>query len=439
MSALHDIIGKRALELLPQWERDFWKSEWENMPTYCFYPDDHLGCQWEAPEKLPFYEKYCLMPNGKCVPHGLINSEWIASTFSEGADAENVETIVRYYCHTVIRCLRERDVVDSARFAGTLGHFIQDACNLGHTVNNILLNQLFPSEGGKQLFFHGALDSWPFSPEAITDAPQLMGTTEDEAVFMITETLMNRFAENNRICIPFLNAINNEDRESANRYSQSMNEAAVLYTASVWHTLFCLAFDKVEDVDKVPFQIRDLTDSQMILSYDRKFNREQFIDAGIPFYVTLYPNSDPCRARLAVSPYPYEPLLDYAIDAKNNRIPLMLRINGEVVSGKRGVAGSNYSVASFRVPGNLYGELEVTVGVHPMSSTNGEMVVGIWCHEAQEKLLAKGTTTRDGEALHFSVELPENCRTISLVSAGVPGEKSVVWMEPKLKSRMHEE
>jgi hypothetical protein len=308
---------------------------------------------------------------------------------------------------------------------------------LGHSFNNILLNRLFPSEGGKQLFFHGALDSWPFCPEAITDAPQLMGTTEEEAAFLITEALMNRAEENTKICIPFLTAIKNEDRETADRYSQQMNEAAVLYTASVWHTLFSIAFDKVEETDRKAFQTRDLTDSQMILSYDRKFNREQFIDAGIPFYVTLYSNADPCRARLAVSPYAYEPTLDYAIDAKNNRIPLMLRIDGAVATGARGVAGSNYSVASFRVPGNLYRELEVTAGVHPNSSTNGEFVLGIWCHEAQEKLLAKGVTTRDGEALHFKVELPENCRTISLVSAGVPGEKSAIWMEPKLKSRIH--
>ena len=64
MSALHEIIGKRALELLPQWERDFWKPELANMPRYCCYPDTHLECQWEAPEKLPFYEKYCLLPDG---------------------------------------------------------------------------------------------------------------------------------------------------------------------------------------------------------------------------------------------------------------------------------------------------------------------------------------------------------------------------------------
>lgn len=96
-----------------------------------------------------------------------------------------------------------------------------------------------------------------------------------------------------------------------------------------------------------------------------------------------------CRARLAIGQYPYEPTLDYA-------------------------------------------------GVHPDSSTNGELVFAVWCHEAQEKLLAKGETTRDKEALHFVVKLPENCKTISLVSAGVPGEKSAIWMNPKLKSRVHE-
>lgn len=436
MSALHKEIGKRALELLPGWEQDFWESQGEKMPAYCCYPDTHLECQWTAPEQLPFYEKYCLLPDGHCIPHGLVNSDWVGSAFADGADAEIVEAVVKYYIETVIRCLQQGDPVDSARFAGTLGHFIQDACNLGHTFNNILMNRLFPGENGKEIFFHSALDSWPFRAEAVTAPVKLMGTTAEEAAFCLTEALMTAAEKNTEICIPFLTAIKSGDKEAADRFSQDMNETAVMYTANMWHTMFCLAFGKMDASEKEAFRTRDLTDSRMILSYDRKYDRQQFIDAGIPFYDTLYSGADPCRARLAVSPYSYEPTLDYAMDRKNNRLPLMLRVDGADVTGARGVAGSNYSVASFRVPGNIYRRLEVTVGVHPCSSTDGEMVVGIWCHEAKEKLLARGVTARDRDALHFTVELPEECRTVSLLSAGVPGEKSVVWLEPKLMSRI---
>ena len=35
MSSLHNIIGRRAFELLPANERFFWKDEAENIPHYC--------------------------------------------------------------------------------------------------------------------------------------------------------------------------------------------------------------------------------------------------------------------------------------------------------------------------------------------------------------------------------------------------------------------
>lgn len=438
MSALHETIGKRAFELLPQWEQDFWAPEQENIPTYCVYPDTHLECQWGDVGKLPFYEHYCMLPDGHCVPHGMVDSDWTPGSFSgREMDAEHTAYVLEYYCKTIIDLLRAGDVVESARFAGTLGHYIQDVCNLGHCFNNILLNRLFPAENGKQPFFHRSLDGWPFFPEKITKAPKLVGTTRKEAVFCMTEMLMCKLEDIAGICVPFLTAIQNEDIETADGYSQAMNEDAVWYTASLWHTLFCIAFDKATAADREAFKVRDLTDSKMILSYDKMFNREQFIDAGIPFYPSIYHNFDPCRARLAIGQYPYEPTLDYAVDKEKNVIPLKLNIDGKPVTGMRGIAGSTYTVASFRVPGDLYAELDVYAGIHPDSSTNGELVFAVWCHEAQEKLLAKGVTTRDGQTLHFKVELPENCRTISLVNAGEPGEKSAIWMEPKLKSRIH--
>lgn len=436
MSALHEQIGKRAFELLPQWEQDFWAPERENMPSYCVYPDTHLECQWGATELLPFYEHYCLLPDGHCIPHGMVDQDWTSGAFSgREMDAEHAAYVLGYYCKTIITHLRAGDVVESARFAGTLGHYIQDVCNLGHCFNNILLNRLFPAENGKQQFFHRALDGWPFSSEAITKAPQLVGTTEEEAVFCMTERLMTKLEDIAGICVPFLTAIKDGDTETADRYSQDMNEDAVMCTASLWHTLFCLAFDKVGDTEE--FQVRDLTDSKMILSYDPMFNREQYIDAGIPYYESLYPNFDPPRARLAIGQYPYEPTLDYAVDEQKNVIPLKLTIDGETVTSDRGIAGSTYTVASFRVPGNLYKELDVYAGIHPDSGSAGELIFAVWCHEAKEKVLAKGVASRDGNALHFKVALPESCQTISLLSAGDPGQKSSIWMNPKLISRIH--
>ena len=70
MSGLHDKMGKRAFELLPEKFRNFWAEESENIPHYCDYPDLHMGSQWENPQKERFYAQYCVMDNGRAAPHG---------------------------------------------------------------------------------------------------------------------------------------------------------------------------------------------------------------------------------------------------------------------------------------------------------------------------------------------------------------------------------
>ena len=51
MSAVHDIIGKRAFELLAPEEQLFWKGEQNNLPGYCDLPDLHLASQWDGSGK----------------------------------------------------------------------------------------------------------------------------------------------------------------------------------------------------------------------------------------------------------------------------------------------------------------------------------------------------------------------------------------------------
>ena len=170
----------------------------------------------------------------------------------------------------------------------------------------------------------------------------------------------------------------------------------------------------------------------MIQSYSGKYDRKKFIDAGIPFYPTFYPESDCCRSRLSTDPYPFEPVINTAFDGKGNLIPLELMIHGERKKTSQGIAVGAYGIASFRVPGKIFSELEVYAGIHPESKSDKTVTVGIWCYESNSPLLASGEVSLNSDALHFKVKLPEECRTVSLLSADGNNDTSVIWFDPEL-------
>jgi hypothetical protein len=279
------------------------------------------------------------------------------------------------------------------------------------------------------------VDNHPFDAGSISAEPRLLGRNEEELIFSFMEEMICKVERNIGLLVPFLAAVKNGDAREENRISQEINADAVRYTVDLWHALFCIAFDRFEEADLRKFAFRDLTDSRMVLSYDKKYDRQKYIDAGIPFYRTLFPEADPCRARLATDPYAYEPAFDMAYDGSGNLIPLELIIDGGRRKAERGLAAGAFGIATFRVPGTIFSELDVYAGVHPESASDREVVFGVWCDDAPQPLLASGRANRKSEALHFHLNLPGNCREISLLSAGGDKHTSAVWHSPRLKYR----
>ena len=437
MSGLHQDISGRALELLPEWEQTFLTEERKNIPVYCDYPDLHLAAQWEDPSLLPFYETYCKMENGLCVPHGPVDSDWICAAFSNScADPEKTCIVLRYYFKRVLEFLRKRERMHCSRFLGVLGHFLQDSVIPVHTVNNSMIHQLFPEQGDRSMPIHTLGDHWPFDPGKVTGPVRLMGRTVEEALFHTTEAIMSRLEENMASIVPFFQSIRSGNKEECDRISQEYNACAVTLTASVWHTLFSLAFEQRTSDEVHSFRVgRPLTESAMIRSCSPKYDRKQFIDRGIKFYPTLYPESDCCRSCLATGPYPFEPVVGCVYDGKGNLTAPVLKIKGERHSSSNAIASSAYGIASYRVPGTIFRELDVYAGIHADSVSNKEVTFAVWCHEAADPVLAMGKCSRDQEVLHFKITLPEECRTLSLLSADGDENLSAVWMDPVLKYR----
>ncbi|MBE6374708.1 MAG: hypothetical protein E7055_21920 [Lentisphaerae bacterium] len=434
MSGIHSVLGKRAFELLPPAERNFWKSEQAVLPGYCDLPDLHLASQWDGSGKLEQYARYGVMPNGRVTPHGPVDENWFGAALGGQPDAEKTLYVLRYYLKKIIGLIRRNQPAESALFAGTLAHFIQDCSSPGHIINNVLLNHLFPVRHGKLFPLHGVIDGWPFESGRLKSRPELLGRTADEAAFLLNETLLRNAEIMTGEIIPLCQSIQAGRTSTAGRIMDRWNRVSTLLTASVWHTAYVIARGKIPPAAERKFRTLDLTRLPLIHENAPEFDRTKYIKAGIPFYDCIYPECDPCRSRLSTDRIPFEPAVNTTYDGKGNAVPLALISSGKRLNGN-GIAAGSYGVASFRVPGTLYSEFDVLAGVHPDSGSDAKVTFGVWCPELPEPLLARGEVSRLDDALHFHLLLPEKCRTLSLLSAGGNSKLSVVWLNPQLISR----
>lgn len=435
MSGLHDIMGARAFQLLKKDEQLFWQDAADELSHCCDYPDLHLGSQWEAPEKEPFYARYCVMDNGRAAPHGPQDSQWRGATFGEGTDPEKLNYALRYYLQKTVDAISAGNVTESVRFAGTGAHVIQDCSNPGHTFNNILLNRMFPVTGDKLIFMHRIMDSWPIALEKVKSPPVLLGRTVEEAAYLLSEKIIANIDLISGDMVPLCQGIIAGHNAKVSRIMQKWNSCAINCTASFWHTAFVLASGKLPSGCARRFKVTNLAGHPALTAYDDRFDRLKYIAEGVPFYKNLYPEGDPPRSNMSTNPYPFEAARNCAFDVEGNRLPLVLRDGKRELSGK-GFAAGAYGVISFSVPGNIYGEFEAVAGIHPASPNNCETVFGIWCCESEPHLLASAKASRDGGVVRFKVALPPECRTLSLLNAGGDGKSSAVWLDPVLTSKI---
>ena len=433
MSGLHKEMGQRAWELLPEKFRRFWAAEAANIPEYCEFPDLHLGAQWEDPEKEAFYARYCIMENGKAAPHGPQDREWRGTTFGDVPDPEKIYNALGCYLKRTIDCIAAGDVTDSARFAGTGAHVIQDCSNPGHVFNNIMLNRLFPVRGQKLIFMHRLMDSWPIDLDAVRSRPVLLGRNADEAVYYLAEKIIGNMGLISADMVKLCQAIIANRSRTITSIMQKWNAAAIRHTLNFWHTAFVLAAGELPSGSDRRFAETSLADKPLITAYDERFDRQQYIAAGIPFYNNRYPESDPPRSTMSTNPYPFEPLINCACSSEGNLLPLQLDDGGTILTGK-GVASGTYGVATWSVPGNVFRTFEAAAGLHPETSPDVSCTFGVWCCESTPRLLAKATTDRKKGAIRFKVAIPPECRTLSLLNAGGDGRSTAVWLDPVLKS-----
>lgn len=426
MSSIHGKLGQEALSLLSEEERSFWGDECANIPEYCFYPDLHLASQWEAPEKEAFYMRYCALPGGRhCIPHGPVNANWRCASFGDIEISQDIiYKVLSYYIRRIVFFMRKGDIVESARFAGTTAHLVQDFCTPGHIVNNLLLNRLFPATERHNDFLHRVFDGFQLEDKPNLKKPCVLGRCTDEAAWRLGGILAKE-AESIIPCIVHMCSAIRSGRISkkAARLVHSHQERAIELSASLWRTCFMLAWKR--KVSAKAFETQSLIELPMLMECSRKYELAKYAAAGIPFYSNKYPDSDPPRSTFSTLPYHYEPAVGHLLDAKGRWLP------------ERGdfVAVGSYGSATWLIPGGLFASLETRCRVN-LEGNDAPFTFGIWCHETNSLLWHKTLSRKDGEHA-VKVALPKKCRTISLLSAGPDAfGSSALWLNPKIISRI---
>lgn len=438
MSALHDKLGKSSYYTLPEWERNLWSTQKEHIARYCFMPDEHLSFQLEA-EKEKRLSKYCVLPNGKPVPHGPCGEDYGTCIFANYHSRKVRKYVISYYLKKMIKLLTTKSFEEAAKFGGVLGHYLQDGCCPGHVLNNLLLNKLFPATHEHSWHYHRRIDSWPYDENITKPLPELLGTSVEEAIFNLCAEYDKATAlALSKIC-PFILAIQENNQDKANLISNEINYRAILLTGSAWHTAFCIAFKRFDKEECARLDKVYLNERVPISDFSKKYSRESLQEYGIKFYNTTYHEADPARSILSNDPYPFEPIANMSSDGKGGTFPLSLNVikNGNLTEAKfkKGFATGGTSMLIFEAPGNIFSEFAVLAGIHPLSPKNSKASFTVLCEQEGKKKFGNKIVSANESCLKFKVPLARDCKTVSMiVTEGSPGTHAV-WAEPILIKR----
>lgn len=430
MSSIHDFIGRSAIKLLSDKEREWWGGEIENLPQLCFLPDHHLDAQNDL-EKEKQMRPFCCMPGNVPIPHTPSdrNGDWCVFSGS-GMEDIMVEPVISYFTDRILESVKVRDMHSAACFTGTISHYIQDNSVPVHVINNMLMNHLFPEKNGKYIHYHRIVDGLPFNSEKCAITPRLLGTTRDEMVFHTIQGIKHNREKAMSLLVPLINAIDTENKAEQLRISQIYNSAALELTVSFWHSIYKLVHNDFSESEAAKLQKLQL--SRMVPVYEIApiFDRENFRKFGIDFYPTFYKQSDPDRSYISIDPYRFEPALNKVYGKDGKILPILLRNGDKVEEHRDCIAVSGYGLSVFDTPGKIYHKLTAVTGFHPISQTGNAVRFSVLLDCESGLQLAFQEDKKEGDcSSNLNILLPKDCRRVFFIVTGGNACTSALWCD----------
>ena len=264
----HAILGLRAAQGLPEWEIDLLKPDMraevigksfmpeirstaEKLGAYCLILD------WIYQDE---FRSYGIQRDGKWIPHGPASSDFTANgQISETANLILISNMMR----NMIRALKTGNWEEAVKYAGVLGHFLQEPFTPGHSTDNTLFAEFFPDpDPTRHWRLHYCFDCacGDFPPPH----PSLMGRSTEEAAFHLFDFIKHGISSARALIKPVIEAAYRgktmqESEHVRKALLRPQSEMASYITASAWHTAFCIAFDRFDPAESAACDVCDMT------------------------------------------------------------------------------------------------------------------------------------------------------------------------------------
>ena len=366
-----------VLDSLPDGEKAFWADARKHFlagpdTESSFFPDWHPP---HAPaERRKLVAPYALEIEGVPFHNFLVEPETSEGRGSWQTNTEKnwrfATTGFDYYLTASVRSLKEGRARDASGFMNWLCHVLQDQASFIHSLQG---------PGGLQPFFFKEFFGPPpgRSHQTATDflgeecpevtlkgyTPRLLGTTVPEAAFHLYHRYRQVNRHTRRLLIPLIQSGYAEDAVKHEQIRESIALEVSRLLADLFHTVYCLSGERFSADQTAPLDTVDMTE----------------------LFPVEYPNH-------ASSPYRFSPVVKGACLSNGEppeRVPLRLNLHRsdqkDPVTFDHGLGtGAHYkSVISYGIPTDVYGRVELAVGLHEPLGRRGHVSVSISLDETQ--------------------------------------------------------
>lgn len=421
---IHTFLTRNAFASLPAARRGMWDSVIEDLCAgYCMFPDNYYGdpdaispylCFTDGipfhypPHEAVEYNNWEVISDGNGV-------RLRALPLPENPHHRHCRAGFEFYFRNLSDTLRQGNMAEAAKFAGAIGHTLQDNTTPGHGVEGMdgsdimLFNRYLqpPDDNPSLTPSHILGRQAPVEVEVSPDTPPLPATKVAEASFFFYSRFCETVAHNRFLFLPLLQAGYADDDAEWNRLLKSIYQATIQLNATFLATCHALAESDpaTNRKNREPVLLSDLRPSR--------------------------------HTRYASPPYRFSPQVrNHSLDNECRPVPLELELrNGEITTFDHGLGMGAHAdfLIEHEIPAEVFTRLEGAVGLHARLGREGRVRLR-W--ELDEEVVWEDTFQDGHLASGFSISIAKGGRLrlhgFALTGRGLDPANHVVLAEPKL-------
>lgn len=397
----HSKVVKLAFECFPTWLQKTWKAYEGNVEETCMFPDKYAVHMLEG--KTGPWRKYFPAIKSTHVFH-----------FHQQSFRKSLPPL-RFYINKVIAHIRQRKMVEAARFAGVFSHHIADFSQPAHYYELDIQKLLPPPKSMANCNLHPMIENIESRIHRISYKARPLGTSEDEFEFYLETRFAKLYKKALASIVPMVTFIYQKKNAKAQRIFDEVIGEVVKTFADFCYTSFIIALDRFPNREVSRFDECDLREIEPY-SYDVEYN------------------------------YGHKPLIDTITTTTYGRAKVLTLLkkqgNRKVSKLTRGICtvphalplkGTTASATlEYRLPKKAYSRFKTTVGLYADIEKQAKCRFEVI---ADEKSLYKSkmlTPEDTGQLINIDISGCEKLKLVARTDGSTDKLSYPIWGEPRL-------